>query len=498
MTVTTIPFSVTEDIKRGESMYIDGEYVSAASGETFAVYDPATGEVIANVAAGGKNEVDLAVAAARRAFEPNSPWRSLTPQERGKLIWKLADLIEANAMRLAQIDSIDSGKPINEMLFFDIPFSVDVLRYYAGWTTKIVGQTIDVSYPASHGGKFHAYTRREPVGVVAAITPWNLPLLMAIKKLAPALAAGCTVVVKPAEQTPLSMAVLAELVVEAGFPNGVINYVTGLGETAGVSLTEHVGVDKVSFTGSVDTGKAIVRSASGNLKRVSLELGGKSPNIVFDDADIDAAVAGAMAASFVCQGESCIAGSRLYVHRSIFDTFVERLAEGARGIQLGSGLDASTQMGPLISAEHRDRVLSYIQSGIEAGATVAAGGGAWGSEGYFTEPTVLVNPPHDSKVVVEEIFGPVVCAIPFDTEEEVVAYANNTRFGLGGAVWTKDISRAHRMAEAIESGQVWINCYQACDSAMPFGGTKESGWGRETSAETMDEYLETKSVVVAL
>ncbi|MGG7464647.1 aldehyde dehydrogenase family protein [Plantibacter sp. YIM 135347] len=498
MTASTFPSTAEADIRLAERMYIDGEWVEAADGRTFPVYDPADGSVIADVPAGGAADVDRAVGAARRAFHPDGEWRGLTPQARGKVIWKLADLIEEHSERFATIDSIDSGKPIDEMRFFDIPFSLDVLRYYAGWTTKITGDTIPISYPASFGGKYHAYTLREPVGVVAAIVPWNLPLLMAVKKLAPALATGCTIVLKPAEQTPLSIALLAEFTERAGIPRGVVNVVTGLGEQAGAALVEHRDVDKVTFTGSVATGKAIVRAAADNLKRVSLELGGKSPNIVFDDADIDAVVIGAAAAAFATQGESCIAGSRLYVQRGVFDEVVRRLSEHAAAITLGRGTDAGTQMGPLISAEHRDRVLSYIQIGVDEGASIVTGGSGWGETGYFAQPTVMVGATVDSRIMHEEIFGPVVSAVPFDTEDEVVALANNTRFGLGAGVWTRDVSRAHRMASALESGQVWVNCYQAADSAMPFGGVKESGWGRETARETLDEYLETKSVVVAL
>ena len=455
---------VSDDIRLAQKMLIGGEWVGALSGRTLPVYDPADGSIIAEVPDGDAADVDRAVAAARAAFAPDGPWRSMTPQERGKLIWRLADLVEQNAERLAVLDSVDSGKPINEMIFFDIPFTVDVLRYYAGWPTKITGDTIPISYPARLGGKFHAYTLKEPVGVVGAIVPWNLPLLMAVKKLAPALATGCTIVLKPAEQTPISMALLAQLTIEAGIPPGVVNYVTGLGESAGAAIASHDGIAKVTFTGSVATGKSIVRSAADDLKRVSLELGGKSPNIVFDDADLDEAVAGAAAGAFATQGESCIAGSRLYVQRGVFDEVVRRLAEYAASIKLGRGTDPATQMGPLISAE----------------------------------PTVLVNAKPDSRIMHEEIFGPVVCAVPFDTEDEVLDLANNTRFGLGAAVWTRDISRAHRMAAAIESGQVWVNCYQAADSALPFGGTKESGWGRETCRETLEEYLETKTVVVSL
>jgi acyl-CoA reductase-like NAD-dependent aldehyde dehydrogenase len=494
--------SVEADIRLAEKMFIGGEWVAAGSGQTLPVHDPADGRVVVEVPASDASDVDRAVAAARAAFAPGGSWRSLTPQARGRLIWRLADLIEENAERLAALDSIDSGKPINEMRYFDIPFSVDVLRYYAGWTTKITGETIPISYPASHGGRFHAYTLKEPVGVVAAIVPWNLPLLMAIKKLAPALATGCTIVLKPAEQTPISIALLAQLTAEAGIPAGVVNYVTGLGETAGAALVEHPGVDKVTFTGSVPTGKAIVRAATGNLKRVSLELGGKSPNIVFDDADLDAVIAGAAAAAFATQGESCIAGSRLYVQRGIFDEVVQRLAKHAASITLGRGTDPATQMGPLISAEHRDKVLGYVEIGVSEGAEVVTGGRAPQGEsyagGYFVEPTVIVNARPDSRIMHEEIFGPVVSVVPFDTEEEVLVLANNTRFGLGAGVWTRDVSRAHRMAAAIESGQVWVNCYQAADSALPFGGTKESGWGRETCRESLEEYLETKTVVVSL
>jgi acyl-CoA reductase-like NAD-dependent aldehyde dehydrogenase len=492
--------TLQEDVRA----YVDGDHrmltgdtwVEAASGRSFEVYDPATGEVVARVPAGEQEDVDRAVAAARTAL--GGSWTTMTPQERGKVLWRLADLLEARAEEFSQIDSLDSGKPINEMRFFDVPFSVDTLRYFAGWPTKILGDTVPISYPASFGGQFHAYTLRQPVGVVAAIVPWNLPLLMAVKKLAPALAAGCTIVLKPAEQTPLSAARLVALALEAGVPEGVINLVTGLGSEAGAALVAHPGVDKVTFTGSVETGKEIVRAAAGNLKRVSLELGGKSPNIVFADADVDAALKGACDAAFATQGESCIAGSRLYVHRSRFDDLVAGVADRARTLRLGPGLDDTTEMGPLVSDEQWQRVAGFIDDGRAAGVEVVAGGERHGDRGYFYQPTVVVNTTAESPIVREEIFGPVVAAIPFDSDEEVLALANDTRFGLGAAVWTSDVSRAHRMAAAIESGQVWVNCYQACDSAMPFGGVKESGWGRETCAQTLDEYLETKAVTVAL
>ena len=496
MTAVALSEAVRDYTEGQVRMLIGDEWVQAASGETFPVFDPATGSEIARAPRGGAEDVDRAVAAARAALK--GPWRLMTPQERGKAIWRLADLVETHLEDFSQIDSLDNGKPINEMRFFDVPFTVDMLRYFAGWPTKITGDTIPISYPASFGGAFHSYTLRQPVGVVGAIVPWNLPLLMVVKKLAPALATGCTIVIKPAEQTPLSMQLLARLSLEAGVPEGVVNFVTGYGEEAGAALVSHPGVDKISFTGSSATGKLIARTATDTLKRVSLELGGKSPNIVFADADPAAAVEGANGAVFACQGESCIQGSRMYVHESLFDEVVGGVVDYAKGLKLGPGLDPDTQMGPLVSAEQLERVSGYIGIGRDEGAEVVTGGGRWGEQGYFMQPTVLVNATGEMRVTREEIFGPVVCAIPFTDEEQVLEAANDTRFGLGAAVWTADIARAHRMAAALESGQVWVNCYQACDSALPFGGYKESGWGRETCKETIDEYTELKTVVVSL
>ena len=437
---------------------------------------------------GDREDINQAVKAARKAFD-NGPWRRMTASERGRRIWKLGDLLEQHTEEFAYLESLDNGKPLNIAKVADVPLAVDLFRYMAGWATKIEGNTIPISAPG-----FLAYTLREPVGVVGQIIPWNFPLLMAAWKLGPALATGCTVVLKPAEQTPLSALRLGELILEAGFPEGVVNIVPGYGETAGAALADHPDVDKVAFTGSTEVGKLIVHAAAGNLKKVSLELGGKSPNVIFKDADLETAIPGSASAIFFNHGQCCCAGSRLYVEKSVYDQVVEGVAEHARKIKVGSGLDPDTQMGPLVSEEQMNRVCGYLESGFSEGAKAVAGGHKSGGRGYFVEPTVLVDTKENMKVVREEIFGPVVTAMPFTDPEEIVPRANDSEYGLAAAVWTRDIGKAHRMAEQLRAGTVWINCYNIFDAALPFGGYKQSGWGREMGHDVLNLYTQTKSV----
>ncbi|MDN3354072.1 aldehyde dehydrogenase family protein [Actinomadura sp. DC4] len=496
MSITTAHERVSDFVGSPRRMFVGGQWSDAASGKTFATPDPATGETLAHVAEGDAEDIDRAVRAARAAFD-DGPWSRMTASERGRLIWKVGDLILEHADELAQLESMDNGKPYTIARAADVPLAADLFHYMAGWATKIEGNTINISVPTAPGANFHSYTLREPVGVVGQIIPWNFPLLMAAWKLGPALATGNCVILKPAEQTPLSALRLAELIAEAGFPEGVVNVVPGYGETAGARLAAHPGVDKVAFTGSTEVGRLIVQAAAGNLKKVSLELGGKSPNIVFDDAD-PSAVAGAANAIFFNHGQCCVAGSRLFVHQSRFDEVIEGVSDIAKSIRLGPGMDSETQMGPLVSEEQLTRVTGYLDSGRAEGATTVVGGGRYGDRGYFVEPTVLTDTRNDMKVVREEIFGPVVVAAPFSDLDEIAAQANDTEYGLGAGIWTKDISKAHALAKKIRAGTVWINCYNVFDAALPFGGYKQSGWGREMGHEVLNNYTEVKAVTAQL
>ena len=477
---------------------IGGKWVPAASGKAFDVFNPADASVIARVPDSEREDISRAVAAARRAFD-SGPWRRMTPSERGRLVWRIGDLILEHADELAELESLDNGKPRAVARVADVPLTADLFHYMAGWATKIEGHTIPISVPYAPGARFHAFTLREPLGVVGQIIPWNFPLLMAAWKLGPALATGNCVILKPAEQTPLSALRLGELMLEAGLPDGVVNLVTGFGETAGAALAAHEDVDKIAFTGSTEVGRLIVQAAAGNLKKVSLELGGKSPNIVFKDTgDLEAAITGAANAIFFNHGQCCCAGSRLMVERDIFDVVVTGVAERARKIKLGPGLDPQTEMGPLVSKEQLLRVTQYLSQGKEDGACYVAGGEPGSGRGYFVQPTVVKDVNPKMSIVREEIFGPVVVAEPFTKPEELIAHANATPYGLAAGIWTRDIGKAHRIAAELKAGTVWINCYNVFDAALPFGGYKQSGWGREMGHEALELYTETKAVVIGL
>lgn len=489
MATTTVPVERLAPAR----LFIGGEWKDAASGERFASLNPATGEVIAEVGRAGAADVDAAVAAAREALA--GPWRSMDAAERGRLLWKLSDAIEARAGELARLESLDNGKPVREARI-DIQMVVDTFRYYAGWATKLQGETIPVR------GNVLNYTLREPVGVVGAIIPWNFPLLMASWKVAPALACGNAIVLKPAEQTPLTALELAALAAEVGIPAGVLNVVPGYGEDAGASIVAHPDVDKIAFTGSTEIGKLIMRQASESLKKVSLELGGKSPNVVFADADLEAAVRGAFAGIFYNNGQACTAGSRLLVHESVHDEFMEKLVARAARMEPGNPLDPKTRMGPVISQEQLDRVLGYIDTGRREGAELLTGGERAEYEGelkgFWLQPTIFSGVKPDQVIAREEIFGPVLATTTFSDEEEAIALANDSIYGLAAAVWTTDVKRAHRFARAIQAGTVWVNTYHPLDPASPFGGYKQSGFGRELGQHALELYTQVKSVWIDL
>lgn len=474
-------------------LHIGGEWIESASGSTFKTVSPATGEVIAEVAEGGAPDIELAVEAARRAFE--GPWRSLDAAERGAILWRIADTIEERSEELARLESLDNGKPIREAMI-DLRMVVDTFRYFAGWATKIEGETIPVR------GSILNYTLREPIGVIGAIIPWNFPLLMAAWKVAPALACGNTVVLKPAEETPLTALELAAVGADVGLPPGVLNVVPGLGGVAGAALVASEGVDKIAFTGSTEVGREIMRRAADTLTPVSLELGGKSPNIIFADADLEAAMRGAFAGIFYNGGQCCTAGSRLLVEESIHDQLIEALIERATRFRPGDPLDPQTRMGPLVSEAQLERVLGYIESGLEGGARLAVGGKRAEFEGeekgYWVEPTIFERVAPDQVIAQEEIFGPVLTTMTFSSEEEAIEIANGTIYGLAAGIWTKDIKRAHRVAQRINAGTVWINTYHPLDPASPFGGYKHSGYGRELGRYALDLYTQIKSVWVDL
>jgi aldehyde dehydrogenase (NAD+) len=482
----------TQTVPTATKLLINNRWVSSESGKTFATMNPSTGEEICQVAEADAADVDKAVVAARAAFD-QGPWKKMRASERGRLLHRLADLIEQNADQLARLETLDNGKPLTIAKAVDVTKTIACYRYFAGWADKVQGKTIPID------GDFFCYTRHEPIGVIGQIIPWNYPLLMQAWKLAPALATGNTIVMKPAEQTPLSALRLGELILEAGFPEGVVNLLPGFGSTAGAAIARHMDVDKVAFTGSTEVGRLIMEAAAkSNLKRISLELGGKSPNIIFADTDLDDAVEGAHLGLFVNQGQSCCAGSRVFVEETIYDEFVEKSIARARKRRVGDPLDPHTDQGPQVSESQFDRIMGYIESGKREGATLACGGERVGDRGYFIQPTVFSDVQDEMKIAREEIFGPVMSIIPFKDMDEVIARANRTTYGLAAGVWTRDIKKAHAVANSMRAGTVWVNCYHVLDTRAPFGGYKQSGMGRELGEYGLQQYTEVKTVTLKL
>ena len=495
MATATLPRPAAASPKSPEirqtQLFIGGQWVPSQSGKTFETINPATEEVIATVAEGDAADVDLAAKAARKAFE-GGPWSTMDARDRGRLMNKLADLIEEEADELAALESLDNGKPIRDAKAADLPLTIDALRYYAGYADKIHGQTIPVR------GNYFTYTRKEPVGVVGQIIPWNFPMLMVAWKWGPALAAGCTIVMKPAEQTPLTCLRMARLAQKAGIPDGVINVVPGYGPTAGAAVVKHPGIDKIAFTGEGLTAQIIMREAAPTLKRITFELGGKSPNIIYADSDLDAAAAGAHFGLYFNQGQCCCAGSRVYVEEKIHDKFIEKVTAMNKTRKLGNQLDPATEQGPQVDQAQYDKIMKYIGLGKEQGAKMISGGSRHGDKGFFVQPTLFSGVKDDMAIAREEIFGPVMSVLTFKDTDDIVARANNTSFGLAAAVWTKDVGKAHHLAKKIKAGTVWINCYDVFDAAAPFGGFKMSGIGRELGEYALRNYTEIKTVTVAM